>query len=162
MRRHAWLLIAILLVGLWAWSQHGTHAPATGAPAHPTAGAHESLAVAPETASTRGPLASSARRGYPDWLPAEALDTLALVERGGPYPHRQDGAVFQNRERRLPSRPRGYYREFTVRTPGARDRGARRIVSGGGMHDGSRPVEFFYTADHYRTFRRFAATEPGR
>src|SRR3546814_4105388 len=80
-----------------------------------------------------------------------ALDTLALIERGGPYPHRQDGGTFQNRERLLPAQPRGYYREYTVRTPGSRDRGARRIVSGG-----SPPAEFFYTADHYRSFRRFA------
>ena len=87
-------------------------------------------------------------RGAPD-LPAEALQTLALIHRGGPFPYRQDGSVFQNRERRLPQRPRGYYREYTVPTPGARDRGARRIVSGG--HP---PEIFYYTPDHYRSFRR--------
>src|SRR3546814_20021714 len=93
---------------------------------------------------------SAARAGYPAWLPAQALDTLALIERGGPYPHRQDGGTFQNRERLLPAQPRGYYRAYTVRTPGSRDRGARRLVSGG-----SPPAAFFYTSDHYRTFRRF-------
>jgi len=160
MRRHAWLLIGMLLLGLWAWSQRDTHAPAADAPAHPAAGAHDPMP--PGATSTRARPTSSAHAGYPDWLPVEALDTLALIERGGPYPHRQDGAGFQNRERRLPSQPRGYYREFTVRTPGSRDRGARRIVSGGGMSDGSRPVEFFYTADHYRTFRRFVPAEPRR
>lgn len=72
------------------------------------------------------------------------------ILRGGPHPHRQDGAVFQNRERRLPSRARGHYREYTVPTPGSRDRGARRIVTGGDP-----PTEFWYTADHYRTFRSF-------
>jgi ribonuclease T1 len=159
MRRHAWLLIGLLLLGLWAWSQRDAPAPAVGAPAQPTASAHDPLP--PGVTSTRARPTSSAHARYPDWLPVEALDTLALIERGGPYPHRQDGARFQNRERRLPSQPRGYYREFTVRTPGSRDRGARRIVSGGGGHDGSRPVEFFYTADHYRTFRRFAPPEPG-
>ncbi|MDN5781221.1 MAG: ribonuclease [Luteimonas sp.] len=154
MRRNAWLIIGLLLLGLWAWSQRGTQgpAPATGAPASRTAGTQEPLALPPDATSAHR---QSARGGYPAWLPAEALDTLALVERGGPYPHRQDGATFQNREHRLPSQPRGYYREFTVRTPGSRDRGARRIISGGGVANGRRPVEFFYTADHYRTFRRF-------
>src|SRR3546814_5816493 len=92
---------------------------------------------------------SAARAGYPAWLPAQALDTLALIERGGPYPQRQDGGTFQKRERLLPPQPRGYYREYTVRTPGSRDRGARRIVSGD-----SPPAEFFYTDDHYRRDRK--------
>jgi len=82
-------------------------------------------------------------------LPLEARETLALVRRGGPFPHRRDGVVFENRERRLPSRPRGHYREYTVPTPGAQDRGARRLVTG-------RDGELFYTGDHYRTFRRVA------
>ncbi len=82
-------------------------------------------------------------------LPPEALDTLALIQQGGPFAHRKDGTVFQNRERLLPPRPRGYYREFTVSTPGSRDRGARRIVSGGNP-----PVVFYYTDDHYRSFRQ--------
>ena len=84
----------------------------------------------------------------PDGLPPEAIETLRLIERGGPFPHRQDGTVFQNRERLLPDRGRGYYREYTVRTPGARDRGARRIVTGGDP-----PEVFYYTEDHYRSFR---------
>src|SRR3546814_17202251 len=88
---------------------------------------------------------------------SDRLDTLALIERGVPYPHRQDGGTFQNRERLLPAQPRGYYREYTVRTPGSRDRGARRIVSGG-----SPPAEFFYTDDHYRSFRRFAPAGSAR
>lgn len=79
-------------------------------------------------------------------LPREARDVLQAIERGGPFPHAQDGSVFGNRERRLPARARGYYREYTVRTPGRSDRGARRIVAGEG---GDR----WYTADHYRTFR---------
>jgi len=81
-------------------------------------------------------------------LPPEAVETLQLIEHGGPFPHRQDGTVFQNRERLLPQRPPGYYREYTVRTPGARDRGARRIVTGGDP-----PTVFYYTEDHYRSFR---------
>ena len=141
MRRNAWLIVALVLAGLWAWSRFGAQTPApvvgTPVPGH----------------SAEGRAATPPTRGYPAWLPGEALETLALIERGGPFPHRQDGATFQNRERLLPPRPRGYYREYTVRTPGARDRGARRIVSGGRP-----PAEFFYTDDHYRSFRRFTAT----
>jgi ribonuclease T1 len=79
-------------------------------------------------------------------LPKEARDTLALVRRGGPFPYQKDGTTFGNFEKRLPIQPRGYYREYTVPTPGARDRGARRIVAGGG--------EYYYTDDHYRSFKR--------
>ena len=80
-------------------------------------------------------------------LPVEARETLALIKAGGPFPYKQDGRVFGNREGLLPKRNRGYYREYTVRTPGARDRGARRIVAGKGG-------EYYYTDDHYRSFRR--------
>jgi ribonuclease T1 len=80
-------------------------------------------------------------------LPREARETLALIRSGGPFPYARDGAVFANREGRLPPAPRGTYREYTVRTPGSRDRGARRIVH-------SSRGEFYYTADHYRSFRR--------
>ncbi len=82
-------------------------------------------------------------------LPPEARETLRLIDAGGPFPYRRDGIVFQNREGRLPGQPRGYYREYTVPTPGNKDRGARRIVSGG-----KPPLVFYYTADHYKTFRR--------
>jgi ribonuclease T1 len=80
-------------------------------------------------------------------LPSEARTTLQLIEKGGPFPHQRDGAVFGNFERRLPLKQRGYYREFTVPTPGRRDRGARRIVAG-------EKGECYYTEDHYRTFRK--------
>ena len=78
-------------------------------------------------------------------LPAEARGTLSLIKRGGPFPYLKDGSIFGNRERALPRRERGYYREYTVRTPGARDRGARRIIAGAGG-------EYYYTSDHYRSF----------
>jgi ribonuclease T1 len=80
-------------------------------------------------------------------LPREARTTLALIHQGGPFPYPRDGIVFANRERRLPSAPRGTYREYTVPTPGSRDRGARRIIA-----EGNR--QFWYTADHYRTLMR--------
>ena len=80
-------------------------------------------------------------------LPLEAKQTLELIKQNGPFPHKQDGTTFGNREKRLPLRANGYYREYTVKTPGAKDRGARRIVAGNGG-------EFYYTDDHYRSFRR--------
>lgn len=81
-----------------------------------------------------------------DDLPPEAKRTIALIERGGPFPFERDGIVFQNREGLLPPKPRGYYREYTVITPGSRDRGPRRIVAGAGG-------ELYYTEDHYQSFR---------
>ena len=84
-------------------------------------------------------------------LPAEARQTLALIREGGPYPYEKDGTVFGNYERKLPRQRRGYYTEYTVKTPRLRSRGARRIIAGG--RDG-RPTEFYYTDDHYQTFRR--------
>jgi ribonuclease T1 len=80
-------------------------------------------------------------------LPKEARQTLALIREAGPFPYSRDGAIFANRERRLPPAPRGTYREYTVPTPGSRDRGARRIIA-----EGTR--QFWYTSDHYRSFRR--------
>ncbi|WP_326687170.1 ribonuclease [Streptomyces sp. NBC_01795] len=79
-------------------------------------------------------------------LPAEAHDTLDLIEKGGPYPYPQDGTVFQNREGILPDQSQGYYHEYTVKTPGSDDRGARRIVTG------DKEQEDYYTADHYASF----------
>ena len=84
-------------------------------------------------------------------LPREARDVLVLIERGGPFPHERDGVSFGNRERILPARPRGYYREYTVRTPHEKSRGARRIVCGGTP---TTPDACFYTDDHYQSFRR--------
>lgn len=78
-------------------------------------------------------------------LPEEAIDTIGLIDDGGPYPYRQDDGTFQNREGILPPESRSYYREYTVETPGSRDRGARRIVTGA---DG----EMYWTADHYDSF----------
>lgn len=134
--RGGWIA-ALLVAGAlaWGWSQR---TPEPVASQGTDRGAHRSDGV---------------QDRWPAFLPAEALDTLQRIEAGGPFGHRQDGAVFQNRERRLPLQSRGYYREYTVETPGSGDRGARRIVTGGAP-----PVEYFYTDDHYGSFRRF---EPG-
>lgn len=123
MRRLVLLLVGALLALLPAGC-------GGGAPTH-------SITAAPESG-----LPAVAYEG----LPAQAHETLRLIEAGGPYPYRRDGSVFGNRERLLPAEPGGYYREYTVRTPGSPDRGARRIVAG-------EAGERFYTDDHYRSFR---------
>jgi ribonuclease T1 len=87
-------------------------------------------------------------------LPAEAQSTYRLVLSGGPFPYAKDGIVFGNRERQLAAKPRGFYREYTVKTPASRDRGARRIVCGG--KPPTQPEACFYTDDHYASFRLIA------
>jgi ribonuclease T1 len=87
-------------------------------------------------------------------LPPEAQQTYRLIHHGGPFPYAKDGTVFGNRERLLPAKRRGHYREYTVRTPGARNRGARRIVCGG--EQPAQPEACYYTADHYASFSRIA------
>jgi ribonuclease T1 len=84
-------------------------------------------------------------------LPPEAVKTLNLIAAGGPYPYEKDGVVFGNRERLLPSRQRGYYHEYTVPTPRAHNRGARRIVCGGQLR---RTDNCYYSDDHYASFNR--------
>jgi len=105
------------------------------------------LVLAATAMHARGPAGDALSAIGIAQLPPEARTTLGLIERGGPFPYRKDGTVFGNRERLLPPNPRGYYREYTVPTPGSRDRGARRIVAG---EQGER----YYTADHYRSFKR--------
>ncbi len=94
---------------------------------------------------------SAAKSGVPEIaasdLPREAREVLKLVRQGGPFPYERDGTVFGNYEKLLPLRERGYYREYTVKTPGTQNRGARRLVSG-------KSGELYYTDDHYKSFRR--------
>ncbi len=130
---------AALKLGLAAWLAAG---PAVG-------GVVGGVAVArtPEVPTAVPPVALAT-------LPREAQATHQLILSGGPFPYEKDGTVFGNRERLLPLRPRGHYREYTVRTPGARNRGARRIVCGGTPP--TRPEVCYYTADHYASFQRIA------
>lgn len=105
------------------------------------------LARTPDRPAAAAPVALSS-------LPAEAQDTHRRILQGGPFPYQKDGTVFGNRERLLPLHPRGHYREYTVKTPGALNRGARRIVCGG--KPPTRPQACFYTDDHYASFRLIA------
>ena len=87
-------------------------------------------------------------------LPEQARQTEQLIRSGGPFPYSKDGSVFGNRERQLPREKRGYYREYTVKTPGSRDRGARRIICGGAQP--TAPQACYYTSDHYASFKRIS------
>lgn len=107
--------------------------------------------VASPAAHARGP-ATPVSTVALDTLPPQAQTTHKLVLNGGPFPYPKDGIVFGNREGQLPRQSRGFYREYTVKTPGSRDRGARRIVCGGEPR--SRPEVCYYTDDHYSSFRR--------
>lgn len=136
-----WLALTLALA-YWLWPRMQADNAAV-----PLADASQALSPRADA-----PARSTAARetGYPAFLPAEAHRTIALIQRNGPYPYRQDGGIFGNREGRLPRKPRGWYREFTVQTPGLSHRGARRIVTGGNP-----PGEWYYTDDHYDSFRQF-------
>jgi guanyl-specific ribonuclease Sa len=135
------LIVLALVVGYLYTQRHATITPPP-------------IATAPNvSAPTQGPNGASAppvSTQLPAFLPQEARHTLALIASGGPYPHSQDGVVFGNYEHLLPNKPHGYYHEYTVETPGARNRGARRIITGGNP-----PEVYYYTDDHYRSFREF-------
>jgi ribonuclease T1 len=107
------------------------------------------VALTSPVSSAAAPSAVDRASGLPgiavEDLPPEARATIGLIRDGGPFPYEQDGAVFGNRERLLPPQPAGWYREYTVATPGSDDRGARRIVAGS---DGT----LYWTDDHYASF----------
>ncbi|MET9932847.1 MULTISPECIES: ribonuclease domain-containing protein [unclassified Streptomyces] len=134
------LVLAVLLGGFLTGCSPGGGGTGTAAPTRTTA-----------TAASAGTSGLPTVRAAD--LPPEARRTLDLVARGGPYPYAKDGAVFSNFERVLPRRERGYYHEYTVKTPGERDRGARRLVTGRGG-------ETYYTDDHYETFREVVGDGP--
>jgi len=125
-------------------------------PAHLTGSSAAASSAPSPTPSTRapGPTASASRSGLKTCeissLPAEAATTVNLIHHGGPFPYSRDGIVFGNFEHRLPGQSRGYYHEYTVPTPGAKTRGARRVITGGKPL--TNPAEFYYTGDHYETF----------
>ncbi|MCF0253561.1 MAG: ribonuclease [Duodenibacillus sp.] len=94
-------------------------------------------------------------------LPEQARETLALIKAGGPFPYKKDGTVFGNYERLLPRQKRGYYSEYTVRTPGVKGRGPARIVAGkGATGDPATSGEYWFTGDHYKSFRRIEEDAP--
>jgi len=149
LKKYGWIaLIAAFLLVFWLDQQSAIQDQHTGVQTIPAS--QPGTKNLPATASLPTHDASHSSKPSPDFLPAEAKTSLDLIARGGPFPHRQDGVVFQNREQRLPKKPRGYYHEYTVETPGLNHRGARRIITGG------TPVAiYYYTDDHYDSFREF-------
>jgi len=149
LKKYGWIvLLGALALVLWFGQQTGSGNAGRAIPASGSAQteATEIPAQAPPPSGNDAPGAA----GLPDYLPDEAKATLALIASDGPFPYRQDGAIFQNREKRLPQKARGYYREYTVETPGLSHRGARRIVTAGN------PAHtYYYTDDHYDSFREF-------
>lgn len=163
-----WLVLAVVALAafvLWlVLRQNGMPSETPPSGTSPSPSRTSSVRVSPPVLSasptpdatqpTVGPLSGhdeTPRTGLPtvplSELPREAVAVVAAIRSGGPFEHAKDGSVFLNREGLLPSRPKGYYREFTVRTPGEDDRGARRIVSG-------QAGELFWTADHYDSFEQ--------
>jgi guanyl-specific ribonuclease Sa len=136
------LLLVVLVVAALLWGRHSPEPSPRGTASPQTSVLPQG---APDTRS-----AGTQSNSLPSFLPPEAADMLRRIASGGPFEHRQDGVVFQNRERRLPAMPEGYYHEYTVDTPGLDYRGARRIITGG-----TPPQVYYYTDDHYRTFRQF-------
>jgi guanyl-specific ribonuclease Sa len=149
------LVLVVLLAG-WFWQQQRTQKPtvAQETTSSTISGSDRQIKPLPlpgaESENGNGNDAGRPGDTLPVFLPPEAHGTLRLIARGGPFPYPQDGSVFGNRERRLPGKPRGYYHEYTVDTPGLNHRGTRRIITGG-----QPPVIYYYTDDHYDTFRSF-------
>jgi ribonuclease T1 len=136
------LLAVAVVLGVWWWVAQGSGGQLDESGGAPTTSSRSAPGQAPAPApGEAGGLPSVDAAD----LPTEARRTLELISTGGPYPYSRDGAVFQNRERLLPRRAGGYYREYTVPTPGEGDRGARRIITGKGG-------ERYWTPDHYRSF----------
>jgi ribonuclease T1 len=152
-------LLSCVLVIVAACTGQSGPTPTQGATSNPTA------SVTPAASASRTPTPAATHRSTPSptlqaidpysgrpWidradLPREAIETLDLIDAGGPFPYRSDGITFENREGILPAKPKGYYHEYTVVTPGSDDRGARRIVTGNAG-------EAYYTDDHYDSFSR--------
>lgn len=151
-----WLLLAIALV--FGWRQlHMEPAPTATAASVEASDATpaETLTTAPAQTAHAERVARPAPTHLPAFLPPEAHAVIARIQRGDPLPYPQDGSTFGNYEGHLPRQPRGWYHEYTVPTPGLSHRGMRRIVTGG-----TPPQVWYYSADHYRSFRRFDVQDP--
>jgi guanyl-specific ribonuclease Sa len=155
MRKLGYCLLFVLLASLIAWRAFPPSPPSNHAASPATAlsapGSPAANSAKPDNAAGFSQTADAqAASGWPDFLPPEAHAVVAAIRQGGPFPYAKDGTVFSNYENRLPQQPRGWYHEYTVATPGIRNRGTRRIITGG-----TPPQAWYYTGDHYETFRAF-------
>lgn len=151
-RRITAALIGLLVLVVGGWLLKDVFSGSSAAPAPSTGTSSASSTARPANAKLPG-----ADSGLPvkalSALPTQATDTWKLIEKGGPYPYpRNDGVVFENREKALPRKQSGYYHEFTVKTPGSPDRGARRLITG-------QAQELYFTENHYASF---VVVDPGR
>ncbi len=172
-RRAAWVVVAVLFVVTWLLvralgSDGGTQEASRALPSGSSSSRSVASPQAPQKASPKAAASSPSRArastrstsgaratAWPTCdavgLPEQARRTASLIHAGGPFPYaRNDGVTFRNAERLLPARPDGYYREYTVTTPGSPDRGTRRIITGGDPP--TDPPDWYYTADHYQSF----------
>lgn len=147
-----WLLGITLLLGWQYWWPYD-RAPSPGPIV--VGSPDRSGTQAPPTTEPTPDVRSSPSTRLPAFLPAEARDTIILIQRGGPFPYPQDGSVFGNREGHLPPNPRGWYHEYTVATPSLSHRGTHRIITGGNP-----PKVWYYSSDHYNSFRAFDPEGP--
>jgi len=149
-------VILVVAAALGVWWLTGPDGSTTDDPSHPhasTSSAHVSDRVAPSEVIDGTDPSSGLPFVELSSLPPEAVDTVHLIDSGGPFPYDEDGSTFGNYEGLLPDEPSGYYKEYTVETPGSPDRGARRIISGG---DG----RLYWTADHYASFEVIRRATP--
>ncbi|MBO4330246.1 MAG: ribonuclease [Rhodocyclaceae bacterium] len=148
--RFAPVLLLVCLAALLFFFFGAPQQPASGHDApRSTAAPAAVVDQGAQAAQSAQPAQAAAPRADTGTLPPEAYAVIERIQRNAPHPYAKDGSTFFNREGKLPARSRGYYREYTVPTPGARDRGARRLVTGGNP-----PEVWYYTADHYQTFQR--------
>lgn len=138
------LVLGVLLTGCGG-SQGGSAGQGARATSSSTAGGGVGSGLEPGSTDPASGLTVVALSS----LPSQVAETVRLVQAGGPYPYQRDGVTYHNNNRVLPQHPDGYYHEYTVKTPGSSTRGARRVIHGQGD-------EYFYTADHYASFRRIA------
>ena len=145
----SWLAVALLAFLAWQWfGQRASLSAPVVTPSVTAAGTAAAKKMPANNPASTSAAAAPMTDSNAD-LPPEARATLRLIASQGPFPYDRDGVVFGNYEHRLPEQPRGYYREYTVPTPGAHNRGARRIITGGDP-----PQSYYYSDDHYQSFRQ--------
>lgn len=145
-----WWVLGIALLLAWQYWPSDTTPVQTPSIASTSTTSHAPAPLPPAPSSSQSIPSAHMPASLSAFLPVQARKTIALIQRGGPFPHQQDGNVFGNREGRLSRQPHGWYHEYTVDTPGLSHRGARRIITGGNP-----PRTWHYTSDHYDSFRDF-------
>lgn len=157
-RRYAWRVLVVMVLALLivsACNAWRAHAPAVQSNAQGTAAAQQPSTQATRSVEAKNNADKNNNSIAYGQLPIEARNVIDTIKARGQFPYSKDGSVFGNREKLLPYQPKGYYREYTVITPNSSDRGARRIIAGqGSTGDVASSGEYYYTQDHYRSFKK--------